>query len=938
MPGYAEQAVSFGPFTLHRADKRLFEAGREVRMGERTLDLLIALVERAGEVVGKQSLISCVWGDSAVEETTLRAHIAALRTVLGEGESGRRYIVNVAGRGYCFVAEAQMHRAAIVPDAQAHRDASQRHNLPDLLTRVIGRDELIATIAEQLSRRRFVCIAGAAGMGKTTVALAIAERALARYPDGIRFVDLSLISDPALVPSAFAGALGTVVPAEQAIAGLVRFLADKSMLVVLDNCEHVAEAAAEVVVALLKATANLHVLATSREPLRAEGEWVQRLPPLEVPPAEVELTADQALAYPAVRLFVERAIASVDSFALADRDAGLAREICRRLDGMPLAIELAAARMAAFGIRGLMRALDDRLGTLTSRQRTGLPRHRTLVALLDWSHEMLPPAERTAFRRLSLFRAGFSLQSAQAVVAGDDIDARQVVDAVASLAAKSLLSAEFRQREVQYRMLETTRDYAWRQLVASGELAAVQRRHASRTRELLESGAEVQKSLSRSERTANYAWLMGDVRAALDWAFGDGGDVAIGAPLAAATVELSSHLSLHEEFRGRLGVALDRVRTLQPPALLTEMRLNIYFAAVTYHTRGPCEAMASANERASALAQAPEVAEHRSEAAHAAWTRAFAFGDYDAALDCVDALAVMAQGPLRAALALTVDRIRAQSLHFAGRHEAARGLVERVIGHPTRANRLTIVQALALDRNVAMRIILARLHWIEGRPEQAARVAEECVELAGTDVPFGVCQSLAFAACPIALWTGDLEAARHGAQRLMAQATEKNFLYWRRWGENFLRLLAMRDAGDAWPRETPPPTLDIDPLDAKQRDLFGALGVFDGDSQVVERAERDGNWCAAEILRLHGEWLLRRDAPDLAFATERFERALALARSQGALAWELRAATSLARLMDRTGRRSEAMALLAPIHARFTEGLASADLVAARRLLDALAA
>ena len=479
MPGYIEPALLFGPFTLHRSRKLLLEGEKEVRLGERTLELLVVLIERAGEVVPKQDLIALIWPDGGVEETTLRAHIAALRTVLGEGHSGMRYIVNVPGRGYCFVAQVERPRLTAESGNALSRLDPSTHNLPIQLTRVIGRDKVLATVVEQLPRRRFISLVGSAGMGKSSVALAVGERMLAEYRDGVRFVDLSLIAERSLVPSAVGTALDAGLPTANPIDNLVRFLSDKSLLLILDSCEHVADETAEVVVSVLKRAPGVHILSTSREPLRAEGEWVQRLQPLSFPASGVPLKASEALNYAAIALFVERAIASVDSYELNDVDAPLVAEICRRLDGMPLAIELAAARMPALGVRGLIRSLDDRLRALISTQRTGHPRHRTLTALLDWSYQMLSEGERTALRRLSVFRGKFSLDSALKVAVSDRQDARTMKECVVALASKSLMSSDVGDRVVQYRLLETTRAYAFQKLLASNELPDVQRRHAA---------------------------------------------------------------------------------------------------------------------------------------------------------------------------------------------------------------------------------------------------------------------------------------------------------------------------------------------------------------------------------------------------------------------------------------------------------------------------
>src|SRR5262249_4696546 len=277
--------------------------------------------------------------------------------------------------------------------------------------------------------------------------------------------------------------LGVAIQSGNAIPDLIAYLQDKRMLLVLDSCEHVIEAAAALAEQILQNAAAVQILATSREPLRAKGERLHRLSPLELPVSSSELTASAALAFPSVQLFVERAAANLDGFELTDADAPVVADICRKLEGMPLAIELAATRVDAFGVRQLSALLDDRIRLLKYGRRTALPRHRTLTAALDWSYEFLPEDERVLLRRLSVFSSVFTLDSASAVAADAKTD---VVEGVANLVAKSLVSADVGGAVVQYRLLDTTRAYAMQKLIESGEVEDYVRRHAEHHRDLLE--------------------------------------------------------------------------------------------------------------------------------------------------------------------------------------------------------------------------------------------------------------------------------------------------------------------------------------------------------------------------------------------------------------------------------------------------------------------
>jgi predicted ATPase len=479
-PGIA----SFGPFRLFARERLLERDGFQVNLGGRALDLLIALVERATEVVSKRELMARVWPNSVVDEGSLRFHIASLRKVLGDGQEGVRYVTNVAGRGYCFV--APIWRSTAKPARGESLVAERAAKLPKRLLRMVGRDESIQTISAQLLGRRFVTVVGPGGIGKTTAAVSVAHAKFAEFGGAVVFVDLGALDDPSLVPGTIASAIGLSAVSDSPIQDLLSFVRDQRMLLVLDSCEHVIETVAAVAESIFRETLQVHILVTSRESLRVEGEQVYRLPPLGCPPDAVELKAAEAMSFPAVRLFVERVAASGGPFVLSDADAPIVADLCRRLDGIALAIELAASRVAALGIRGTAALLDNQFRLLWQGRRTALPRHQTLGATLDWSHNLLSESERVVLRRLAVFVGTFSLEAAQTVAAGNPLERAQVVEAVASLVAKSLLAAEIGATSVSYRLLDTTRAYVQSKLIQSGEEVAVARRHAMYYREIRE--------------------------------------------------------------------------------------------------------------------------------------------------------------------------------------------------------------------------------------------------------------------------------------------------------------------------------------------------------------------------------------------------------------------------------------------------------------------
>jgi DNA-binding winged helix-turn-helix (wHTH) protein len=378
-----DHVLSFGPFSLFVAARMVKKADEPISLGDRALDILIALAERAGEVVSHKELISTVWPDVRVEEVNLRYQMSTLRKALGDRRDGARYVSNVAGRGYCFVAPIRRSTATRTVPVTAIATTERVKKLPPRLTRMVGRDEIVRSLAEQLPLQRFVSIVGLGGIGKTTVAISVAHTLIDGFHDAIFFIDLAPLTDPQLVPTAIASAVGFTVQTQDPVVSLLAFIGDKKILLVLDNCEHVIDVVAALAERVVSETPQAHILTTSREALRVEGEHVHLLFSLDCPPEDAGLTATEALRYPAAQLFMERAAASGYGAALSDIDARIAAQICRRLDGIALAIELAASRVGCHGIRGTAELLENRFSLLWPGRRTASPRHETLNAMLE---------------------------------------------------------------------------------------------------------------------------------------------------------------------------------------------------------------------------------------------------------------------------------------------------------------------------------------------------------------------------------------------------------------------------------------------------------------------------------------------------------------------------------------------------------------------------
>src|SRR5580700_5983899 len=544
-----KDVLSFGPFSLFAAARLLKKSYEPMPLGGRALDILIALAERPGEVVTRKDLISTVWPDVTVEEANLRFQMAALRKALGDGRDGARYISNIAGRGYCFVAPVTRSSAKKPVPVTGITVTERAKKLPPRLERMVGRDDTVRSLAEQLQMWRFVSIVGPGGVGKTTVAISVAHALVGGFQGAVFFIDLAALTDPQLVPTAIASVLGFMVQTQDPVVGLLAFIGDRKILLVLDNCEHVIGVAAALAERVVSETPQAHVLATSREALRVEGEHVHLLYSLDCPPEDAGLTAMEALRYPAAQLFMERAATSGYGAELSDIDAPIVARSCRRLDGIALAIELAASRVGSLGIFGTAELLDNRFGLLWQGRRTALPRHETLNAMLDWSYSLLSEREKLVLCGLSVFVGDFTLQAAGSVASETGVDEADVMDGVASLVAKSLVSTAVINEFTYYRLLDTTRAYAAAKLAERGRADRIARRHAIFYAKFLEHD-EIIQSLFDEHDLSGYAPHIGNVRAALGWALSDRGDAAVGIELATWSAPLFFGLSLLEECKG----------------------------------------------------------------------------------------------------------------------------------------------------------------------------------------------------------------------------------------------------------------------------------------------------------------------------------------------------------------------------------------------------
>lgn len=937
--------LSFGPFSLFAAERLLKKADEPIPLGGRALAVLIALAEQAGEVVPHKELISKVWPGVTVEDATLRAQIAAVRRALGDGRDGARYVTNVSSMGYCFVAPVTRSGARQTAPVIGVPPAERVQRLPPQAARMVGRDDTVRCVVEKLRALRFVSIVGPGGVGKTTVAISIAYTLIDSFHDAVFFIDLAALTDPQLVPTAVASALGLMVQSQDPLAGLVAFIGNKKLLLVLDNCEHVIGVAAMLAERIVSEAPQARILATSREALRVENEHVHLLYSLDCPPEDAGLTAVEALRYPAAQLFMERAAASGYSAALSDSDAPIVTRSCRRLDGIPLAIELAAGRVGSLGIRGTADLLDNRFSLLWQGRRTALPRHETLNAMLDWSYHLLSEREKLVLCRMSVFVGDFTLQAAGFVASDTEIDEADVIDAVASLVAKSLVST-IALNESTYRLLDTTRAYAAAKLAERGEADRIARRHAIFYARLLEHD-EIIQSLFGEHDLSGYASHIGNVRAALGWALSDHGDVAFGIELAAWAAPLFIGLSLLEECRvwcERALAALDGASR----GTRQEMILQEALAQSSMFTRGHTDRTRAEFERGFVLAEAFQ--DRARQLRLLAGLNLFLArrGDLRSVLPVAEQASIIAQAAKQPSGTVWAEWWEGIAHHYLGDQAAAQLHLERGMAL---AVELGAVNAnfFGFDQRVSALVGLARTLWLRGFSDRALRIAEKAIdEAANRGYPVPVCISLLFAST-LSLWTGDLPAASDLIERLIVHAGRYSLAPHRALGVALKGELAIE--GDE-----PEAGLDLlrralETLHAQQfnlliTDFIGALaqglrkcGQFEEAlltiNGAIARATNSGvEFYLSELLRIKSQILAARH--DRESAMNCLSEAIAVARAQSALAWELRSTIALARMLSESGQRDQARHRLALVYDRFTEGFETADLKLARALLEDL--
>jgi non-specific serine/threonine protein kinase len=932
--------------------RELHVRGATVTIANRPFEIIELLVRAAGKVVTKDDLMDQLWPGAIVEDNTIQAHMSAIRRALGPD---RAMLKTVSGRGYKLLGNWTIRESAALaePGRPIHSGEGAQSffsNVPIAVSELIGRELVLQHLDNLIAAYRVVTLTGPGGIGKTALAGEVARRLYPKLKGDACFVELASLLDPELVPSAVAGALGLQFGGvEITPRSVAEVIGNKKALLILDNCEHVVDGAANFVEILLNVCPRCTILVTSREVLRVEGECTYRVPPLEIPPLDEEDPAS-VLGYSAVELFVRRARARDSDFSPLAENLSATAAICRHLDGIPLAIEFAAARAAALGVKQVAAGLHDRFALLSGGRRTILPRHKTLRAVLDWSHELLPEDEKLLLRRLSVFPAGFTLDAAVAVMGDTGLDARAVTEGIANLVFKSLLSLSKSDFAPRWHLLETTRAYAMDKLVDSGQYVRAARRHAEFYLMMFAPFAADGQLQTAIDALAIYRREIDNFRSALNWAFSAEGDSALGIALAAAGADFWIATSLVDESYEWSAKALAQLGTAA--GTRHEMILQCNLGMTGIYTRGMIEDAQQALKLASSLARASEDFDYQQRTTLGLWLYSARSSALAEALDVARRYEKLIHLHDRHSRAVADWLVGIPHVFFGEHIEASLRLLRAITQYPIEnRNRDTVRFGSDLLASATGHVSVSLLS--RGLLDAASRTARYAVEEArGRNQPTVLCVALAFAAGFVALSLGELDIAESYGEELISNARKHALLPFHAIGLCIRGSLEVR-------RADPGAGVDllrrgITGMQEASYLLFypfflvelatalGAMGNFDESLVEIDTtlrfAEQTGHrWFVPETLRVQGELLARRSSDNPTDIANLFRESIRQARQQKALYWELSAAISLTEYLQSQLEDVQPQALLASAYNRFTEGFSTLTLKKARALLGSTA-
>lgn len=881
-----DDIVAFGRYQLFPRLRFLLRDGVRLELGDRALDVLVQLVGAAGQVVSKDALLSRIWSKEVVEENSLQAQISSLRKILGDD---RDLIATEFGRGYRFTGAVQSHRA--VTSSIGIRQV--RSGLPRPRSPLIGRTEELLELNRLLTTQRLLTLVGPAGVGKTRLAIEVASESIPFFPDGIYFADLSQIGSAASVSPAISSALA-------GLAGAMTQLAPHPprALLVMDNCEHVASACAVVLAQLLEADTGLSVLLTSQTPLGLDGEQVYRIHPLAVPPHSI--SAEHAKDYSAIELFVRRVISADYHFQLTENNVEQVTTLCRALDGVPLALEIAAARVPSLGLAAVTEDLALSAGLLAAQKHQTSGRHRTLGDAMRWSYQLLNSVEQHVFQELAIFPGDFTLTAAEQVLSAELGESHRLVDVVYGLVEKSLVTLQAGTQPLRYRYLSMLRAYALDQL--GDRTPTLAEKHAHFVDQLVSQAQQDWMSLPTTQWRRQYEHHIDDIRSALAWAFRGNQHRTMGLRILANSAPFWIQLSLHDECRQRITDALEGAEL---PSVEEHQEMLIQAALATSLTwsRGPIPANGQAWSRASNLASQLGDKEMQLQAEYGLWLFDLRSGRYSQALRHGKNMAALALKHRDQAALLTARRLIGTSQHFLGNHAEALIEIESMLDSYARDERHGSHFRFGLDQRAAGWAFLSRILLLMGNETKARRAAQIAIDEAmALDHACTLCCALVEGSCTVAALAGDVEEVARVSQQLNQVAANHGLDFWGLYGSAFslwARLFQKPDEISFLELRSALETLQahgFDPAYSVFLSDFANAMIEQGHSREAAKlinarltgdAAKGQLWNVPELMRIKAR-ALQNNASRPEPTSDILQQALTLARTQRAKAWEIR--------------------------------------------------
>lgn len=867
----------------------LLHRGKPVRISARAFDVLVVLLRAEGKAVSKEALLTQVWGNDIVEENNLQAHISAIRRVLGHD---RHLLITEFGCGYRF-------NITSVPSQTPLESVRPSPVLTPILASILGRDKAVQEVCALLNQHQMVTITGPGGVGKTRLAWEVVNLVRTHFPDGIYVAELAHITEASGLLSVFSQALHLPLATVEHDADLRQQLARRRCLLLIDNCEHVVSELEPVTTLLLTQAPHIRLLLTSQVALQIAGEQQYLLPPLQVP--EKKINDNKALmSFASVRLFIERVQANRHDFHPSDSELPLIGELCRHLDGLPLAIELAASRLPVMSISEVYSRLEDRFQLLSNTLSTRVPRHQKIVTTLEWTYQLLNAREQQLFRTLGTFTDSFSMKSVNDFLETEDKDSWQVIDHLQRLLSLSLIQTRHQVPVTRFRLLETMRQFACTKLRQAGEYDGLMARFVDYYKVLVEQARNDWLMLPTEQWRERYGHILNDLRRVLQQTLPEGRDASTGLEILQAMTPFWIEYSLYDECQRHIYPLLDEKRSRI--VLTLRQRMNLCAAAGKASTwvKGPTSETHSAWQTALTLAEKLDDKEICLQAHYGLWLYCLRTGELNKSRQHAQSMYELARAISDAEAQATGLRILGVSLHFLGQHVAGRNDLLQSLAWYDRESASHSFR-FGLDQETAGLAFLSRLLWVQGEYQAARQMAWRGIKKAARlQHACSLCCALAEGACMTAALDRNPRWVIKAANWLIHVAEKHDLYFWKTYGELFL-VWAKRFNHSDVSQTTLFSSLQAMGLDWQYSPLLSEIDS--GLSQQSATLDHE-NWCAPELMRLSAAQLPPQEQRLM------LEQALGKARQQQAHGWALRIAYSLATLQAQAGETFAAKQLI----------------------------